>query len=200
MKIYESKTTIIHLDAEEAYKIFRTLEFVNDKIKMRQYGDNISFAKIAGRYKNSDIIIKIIKKLSDVDNNDFTIRIEFANRDQVFIEFEGFIHYFEIDQYGITSKMFTDGYKYDMFIDRIKSAIDIISNTNNDKQELSNDDYIKLSDMLHINTDTSDTEFVFNSVSDDHESAKVLFTNCWLKFNQESLNEEDKKVFTIKAE
>ena len=185
MTIYESKKIIYHLSKEEGYKVLNTLNNVESKIKMRQYGDKVSFSELAEHYKNDDLVIKLIKKQSEREAKEYGIRIEIANSEHVFVEFEAYI---EED-------------KFDTFVGCIEMAINsIMINSTNDEN----------SEILSIDTSTSDTIFYFSirgKTIDNNFTDIELFINfrfvmdnCWLKFNLEDLEEEDHKTFEIHAE
>lgn len=180
MTIYNSKKIVFHLEKEEGYRVLKTLSYVNDKIKMRQYGDNVSFSEIAEHYKNDDLVIKVIKKQSINDASEYGIRIEIANHEHVFVEFEGFIK--------------ED--KYDMLIECIELAINII-NEKNPNDEFGFEWYSK---MLIIDTSTSSTIFTFNFGLIAGIEFNITIDNCWLKFNLEDLEEDDHKTFEVHAE
>ena len=182
MTIYNSKKIIFHLEKDEGYRVLKTLNYVNDKIKMRQYGDKVSFSEIAEHYKNDDLVIKVIKKQSASSDIMYGIRIEIANHEYVFVEFEGFIK----------------DNKYNMLIDCIDMAIRAI----NKKDPTNEQEFEDCSKILSINTSTSDTVFTFNfkPIADITLTFNIMLDNCWLKFNLESLEEDDHKTFEIHAE
>ena len=180
MTIYNSKKIIFHLEKDEGYRVLKTLNYVNDKIKMRQYGDKVSFSEIAEHYKNDDLVIKVIKKQSSNSDNIYGIRIEIANHEYVFAEFEGFIK----------------DNKYDMLVDCIDMAIHVIIKKNPENEQ----EFEDCSKMLSINTSTSDTIFTFDFKLIADITFDIMIDNCWLKFNLESLEEDDHKAFEIHAE
>lgn len=180
MTIYNSKKIVFHLEKEEGYRVLKTLNYVNDKIKMRQYGDKVSFSEIAERYKNDDLVIKVIKKQSTNDASEYGIRIEIANHEHVFVEFEGFIK--------------ED--KYDMLIECIEMAINII----NSWKSFSEIAFESISKILKIDTSSSDTIFTFEFCTKPSLTYNITIDNCWLKFNLEDLEEDDHKTFKIHAE
>ena len=53
--------------------------------------------------------------------------------------------------------------------------------------------------MLVIDISTSNTVFTF-SFKHININVNIVFDNCWLKFNLESLEEDDHKTFEIHAE
>lgn len=177
MEQYTILKRIFHLSKEEGYRVLKTLNYVNDKIKMRQYGDKVSFSEIAEHYKNDDLIIKVIKKHSIIDAEEYGIRIEIANHEHIFVEFEGFIK----------------GDKYDMLIECIELAINIINREN----PIDEVEFESISKILKIDTSSSDTIFTFEFCIEPSLTCNIVFDNCWLKFNFKDLEEDDEETFDV---
>lgn len=179
MKTYETHHTKFHLDADEAYRVLRTLSYCNEKIKMRQFdSDKVSFGDFAEHLKGEDIVINVSifdREKVEILNNTALIRVEFLARKGRFAYFEGAFK--DID--------------YEKFVTSIELAIRYVD-------FLEGDDYEDICKKnLSIGFDSNCTVFNFFNDSSILLPYKFTCTSCYLKFESRPLEFSEKKMLGV---